>query len=74
MTKLLKFIIQFFNTLSEQNQIQTKLSVLIPKPKKSELINVNLPKKYLAMVTILAEFGIENQEQLIHILKNHKHD
>jgi len=68
---MIKFIINSIKAYIETSKLQTQLSLLFPKLKKSEQIKIIIPKTYAKSISILAMYGIDS-DQLLKILSNLK--
>lgn len=68
---MLKFIQNIINKINERSKTQEALNLLINLEKK-KLIKVKLPKEYIAMIEVLALYGITDSIQLLDILKKNE--
>jgi len=72
---MIKFIIKFIKSYSDQQKAQNKLNILIGKQKKEDYIKVRITKNQLRMIEQLAIYGISDWIVLNKILRQniHKH-
>jgi hypothetical protein len=67
---MIKYLLDLLKNVKEQDKTQTTLNVLFGKTKKSDLIKIQLPKKYISMVELLAMYGVDDSIELLKILES----
>lgn len=70
---MIKFIISFFNSITQQNKAQNRINILIGINKTTKTVKVNLPENYIPMIDLIAMYGISSSAQLERIIEKSNH-
>ena len=67
---MLRILINTIKLHMEQAAAQSRLNAIIHS-KKRDYIKLRLPKKYVSIIEVIAQYGIEDGGQLLEILQSH---